>query len=571
LLHPEGPYDDLKGGALRAALYGRLRRHFQFANFLSLFAEVDAKTFYSLNVYGSRKESPGFDHIANLFAPATVDECYRHDGKGAVGGYKNGEGKWNISGHGDRIVRVQLAMLATFAELYDDPGTPPTEARLPALHAGALASVLEKLASYPRRLASIPDTCVVNEMWNETRQQNDGTISRRAFGDPGFATSTEGWVLSGPHFLVANPYNKTPRKVCTANGHYDVVDLQTLPDDYLPRTNFRPMSDRAEYLRRTPRVGWVEEGEDAARAVTEYYRYVHRRRISTSNERTLSSTVIPVGVAHINTVIALVFRNSNELLDLAAATASTVFDFFVKSTGLPDLWATTLERLPFISEVRMRGRILAMSCLSTHYAQLWEQTYDLEFAAQSWSQPANPRLPQEFWVNLSGNWTRECALRSDYARRLALVEIDVMVAQALGLTLDELLLVYRVQFPVMQGYERDTWYDINGRIVFTNSKGLVGVGLPRKGTAKTPKSRIQTPVGKTCEGNFGWDDLWEYAATIEGGESKVADGTVITQWVTDDTLPGGPRTVERRYEAPFARANREADYRIAWAFFQDAN
>ena len=33
-------------------------------------------------------------------------------------------------------------------------------------------------------------------------------------------------------------------------------------------------------------------------------------------------------------------------------------------------------------------------------------------------------------------------------------------------------------------------------------------------------------------------------------------------------LPGGPRTVERRYVAPFARANREEDYRIAWAFFE---
>jgi hypothetical protein len=26
--------------------------------------------------------------------------------------------------------------------------------------------------------------------------------------------------------------------------------------------------------------------------------------------------------------------------------------------------------------------------------------------------------------------------------------------------------------------------------------------------------------------------------------------------------------VERRYVAPFARANREEDYRIAWAFFE---
>ncbi|MFO0121859.1 MAG: hypothetical protein ACK520_05245, partial [Inhella sp.] len=99
-------------------------------------------------------------------------------------------------------------------------------------------------------------------------------------------------------------------------------------------------------------------------------------------------------------------------------------------------------------------------------------------------------------------------------------------------------------------------------------KGLVGGGLPRKGGTTTPKTRSQTPDGKTRDGNFGWDDLWTYADTPEGGQLKVPDGTVITQWVTDDTLPGGPRTVERRYVAPVARASREDDYRIAWAFFE---
>jgi hypothetical protein len=29
-LHPEGPYDDPRGGALREAVYARLRAHFQF-------------------------------------------------------------------------------------------------------------------------------------------------------------------------------------------------------------------------------------------------------------------------------------------------------------------------------------------------------------------------------------------------------------------------------------------------------------------------------------------------------------------------------------------------------------
>jgi hypothetical protein len=41
--------------------------------------------------------------------------------------------------------------------------------------------------------------------------------------------------------------------------------------------------------------------------------------------------------------------------------------------------------------------------------------------------------------------------------------------------------------------------------------------------------------------------------------------------VVDDTLLGGPRTMERRFVAPFARASREADYRVAWVFFEEGS
>ena len=89
-------------------------------------------------------------------------------------------------------------------------------------------------------------------------------------------------------------------------------------------------------------------------------------------------------------------------------------------------------------------------------------------------------------------------------------------------------------------------------------------------------TRITTPDGKERAGQFGWEDLWAYpspattdsAATLEqGGTARVPDGSTITQWLMDDTLPGGPREVQRSYTAPFARANREHDYRQAWAFF----
>ncbi|MDD2744149.1 MAG: hypothetical protein PHV02_17950 [Rhodocyclaceae bacterium] len=592
-LHPEGPYDDPKGGELREVLYSRLRAHFQFTNEMLLFAEVDNHTRYSINISGKPQASPAFAQISNLFQPFTVDGCYASDGAGKAGGYKTDDGKWNTVGHLDRIVPITDTQLKVFAQLYDEAGTPPRRARLPALHAGSLSSVLAKLAAYPRRLADVGDDYFSTEMWHETMQQHDGTISRRAVGDKCFVSNPEDWVLSGPHFFLASPFNKCPKEVCSSNKAYDQIDLEAIPDNYLPRTNYRPMADHEEYARRTPSVSWQEAetvtlpwaqltpeeqathpalvGQSMtvqrmrAKKVTEYFRLAFRGMISTSMERTLVVIVMPPSAAHINGVQSTAFRTTQNLLAGAAITASVVADFYIKTTGRSNLHATWAT-LPLIDlSTKIVCRLLALSSITSHYAPLWSEVFDPAFILQSWGQPDNPRLQQAFFASLTPEWQRHCVLRSDYARRMALVEIDVLVAQALDLTLEELILIYRVQFPVMQGYERDTWYDIHGRIVFTISKGLVGVGLPRKGSRTPPKCRIETPDGKVREGTFGWEDLYK------DGQSLVPDGTVVTQWVEDDTLPTGKYLKQRQYTAPFALANREADYRVAWAFFEKQN
>jgi hypothetical protein len=199
-----------------------------------------------------------------------------------------------------------------------------------------------------------------------------------------------------------------------------------------------------------------------------------------------------------------------------------------------------LSQLPLVSgHPDLTTRALALNCLTTHYAELWSECWDEGFREQRWYGD-DPRLDPDFFRELTPEWGRDCALRTDFARRWALVELDVLVARELCLTLEELQTIYRVQFPVMRQYEADTWYDQNGRIVFTNSKGLPGVGFPRNA-----KPKDGDPIG--------WNDIKD----LQTGTAQ--------RTITDTTLPTGP--VERTivYEAPFTKCDRETDYEQVWA------
>lgn len=541
-VHPEGVYDDPKGGALREMLYPRLRYHFQFANERKLFPEVDHHTQFSLNVYGGPL-MVSFDTISNLYDAKSIVECYQGEASAPIPGIKDANGDWNITGHPDRIIHVTQRELEVFAKLFDGNDKWP-QARLPVLHVRSLIGALSCIASQTQYISDIKTEIFGSEMWHETNAQKDGTMVRNVH----FPESLTDMIISGPHIAVANPCFKTSRSICRLNSDYDNIDLTSISDSYLQRCNYQPYCAPEEYEERAPLTPWNCKNYYS-------YRIAMRNMFNQGGERTLMSAIIPPKVGHVHAVYELGFKNDVDTALMSGLMESIPYDFYIKATGKGSGGIGVLGGLPIIRSIysiRIILTTLLLNSLNEYYAPLWKKCWNVVWPFTTWSK-SDPRLSPARFTSLTSEWTWDTPLRTDYERRQALVEIDVLTAMALGMTLQQLKTIYRIQFPVLQSYEADTWYDANGRITFTNNRSLTGVGFTR------PEWENAGAVQPIKRGDAPWDGIMKHAPA----------GYVFARTITDDTMPGGPvqRTIE--YAAPFDRCDREQDYETAWKFFEE--
>lgn len=517
LVHPDGIYNDPNGSEIRVEIYQRLRFLFQFENELNLFTGTNdhGRMRFALNIYGDKRDNNTFEMISNLFSPATIDRCFENEDADSMQGIKDSDGNWNVSGNRDRIISVSATQRRLFKELLDIDATEDST-KIAWIHVAQFVSVLEKFVFYETKFKGDAGAITSSQMWNETTSQKDGYIKRQT----AFVEENGEFIFVGPHVGLANPIAKTPRRVCDNNNHYDSVRLYDVPEDYLPRSNYVRACDKATFLNKIVRTEWNS-------SYYEEYRVVTRAMLNLSGERTLICSVIPPKTSHIHSLFGIAMQDHNKMVSFLGNMTSLPYDFYIKVTGKGFMNVDGINSMPLICDDGIVFRTLLLNCVNNQYGELWSELWKEEFLNERWM--SNSPMVNSFDFSKLGKQWKKIPL-SDAQRRQLLIEIDVIVAKRLRITLEELITIYEIQFPVLIQNEKDTWYDQNGMIVFTSNRSYSGIGIERKEFEKISDSK---------------SGVYEFE-------------------IVDDTQPKGEIKKMVSYVAPFVKFDRVEDYKIAW-------
>lgn len=509
LIHLESHFTDDRGQALRAETYGRLRRHWQFINELTLF-EIQHQKSFGVNVYGASRPVD-FLHATGLYHPDTVTRSLMHDGSGPEPGFKDPDGQWDLRPHRGRLIRVDIDVLSTWSDVLEDSERPAAQTRMLYTVNSAASKTLMALSG-SSRVGSL--RLAFSAGWNEKIDRGKGRFGSQ-WGEADWPDA----ILQGPHLFVATPMYKIPNPTMKHHLDWTATDFEALLPDALPVTAYKPAGDRGVYDSSYTR--WQDkDDEDTSHAARDYYRVAWRAMAANTGERTLISALIPPGAAHVHGIAsAAVTGDARGTVVVAGVLSSLLSDFVVRSAPKSGITGETVRRLPIPEHghplmTELLSRSLRLNCVTSAYSDLWTTCWDDALRDD------RPILPVLGVVEPTQMWTESTPLRRAADRRNALVEIDALLALMLGVSIDDLCTIYRTQFAVLYGY--DQWeytYDANGRLV--------------------PNSVLT---------------VWR------------KKGDAITEEERKAVHPGSG--VEYTYELPFGTLDREADMRTAYAEFE---
>ncbi|MFF2159592.1 Eco57I restriction-modification methylase domain-containing protein [Streptomyces sp. NPDC058175] len=465
LLHPESHFIDPKSGRIRLESYRRLRRHFHFWNELFIFREIHHTTDFGIHVYGQPRPVD-FLHMSSLFHPGMIDSSLVHDGRGDKPGLQHENGGWDSRPHFDRLIRVTEPVLADWAELVDAADTPALKARLLRPLTNSDSNALRTLARTTERLGTQGFSWTF--AFHEKHAKEAGLLEWRT-QDP---SSWDEVILQGPHFTVGTPFAKQPKDVVRGNSDYTSWKLEELPESVVPRTNYVRSCSEEKFAK--AQQNW------RGKSSTEYFRLAWRRMTNLKNERSLHAALIPPGPSHVNTVHALALDCNRHTAIVGGLWVALPLDYLVKVSGKSDISADLISlfptplRHPLTTPLLLRA--LRLNCLTRDYAPLWDELFEPVWLTDRWADPRSSRPPVQA---IEPTWTMATPLRTEYDRRMALVEIDALVAVMLGLSAEQLCAMYRSQFAVLRKYEWEMFFAPDGH--------KIGAATHNVGIRQTPE------------------------------------------------------------------------------------
>ncbi|MFF4811005.1 class I SAM-dependent DNA methyltransferase [Micromonospora chersina] len=511
LVHPDSHFSGAREGRLRAAAYKHLRLHGHFQNMRLIFKDISWTREFGIHVYGAPRGYTSFTHASWLYAPETLIGSLAHGGQGELPGMK-AAGTWDLRPHRGRLVTVDEAVLAEWRLVIGDFDAPADQTRLLQPVTTGEQAVISALANVGRRL--VDRQPMVSAGFHEKGAKNDGIIKWHG-SDPGDWHEV---ILQGPHFGVATPLAKQPNIPCRSPKDYEPWDLTECAEDAVPRTNYRRSVE--------PTAFQLAQDTWKGRPYSDYYRLAWREMVPLNTERSLFASIIPPGPTHIDAVRSMALATDRETALHAAFWASLPLDYLLRATGRGHLKANDAGLMPAPDPDHPLAsaallRVLRLTCVTRSYAPLWQDLYDDRWHdGEAWA-VRWPELPEaQTLADVEKAWTSRVALRTERARRSALIELDALVAVWLGVGDDELLSMYRARFPVLNEYESAMWFDSIGRRI-TRDYYARGIKQP----------------------NEAYEQLIAYLDDPER-----------------NPVPGG-------YEAPFYNADRENEYRQAHAVF----